>query len=1020
MKRVLMAVAVVPLMIAVAAGARETERREVKPLMGIESPVISLDMGPDAPGLQRTDAPGDTTWLGSWAFDGGGGGACTNDGWVSVDLTAQMDFVQVEDFAGMGGGQYTPLEGSQSVWCGARANATHLELCQYAALPGYGNNWDQAWRTANCLPASGISSFDYLITYETEPGYDVVSIEYDHCDDNWQAARSFSGYRPREFISDTDDTHSGSIRWRVRFSSDGAWSDQDGMWDTDGAYIIDSLTVVDASGTVLPTELFESESPGDHASLSGNWVSTPAPGYGDFAALFNGMAVVQEDPCVSNLSCVWGFFNGSAYNYACGGFPGQAAVPYENARQQFLNNEIRSPVIPFAGAGDNFELHFDQYPDLQLDALVLWQWRVRSIVGGCATRWKDRDSGAFGPQKEWLRRVRAFGDLLEPGATGFQVALAVMDRCDIWCGSMGSGSCHSHGPLYDNVEVIRIDSDGPVWYVRSQLLFQDTFASDGSINDSASGRADMAADVAHSSNPNIVPGDSAVVIVSDQHGLAADPLSGFGSAVYMYAAVWPQGQAGIDGGGISDDSFRWPVVDSTTYDGATWYCVRMDTVFTGAGRTGGILSDGFCVDLNDNLFTVGDTICFAFCAENTQGERTYWTPFTGTTTSLAEALANPDEFQILPGGGYANGGEILYVDGFDGHGAQPYFDTAFEMAGILDEVDRFDIRAPEATAGNRLGSRVVNVLNQIIAPYDRIYWNTGDLPAGTIGDGTGSPEKSDDAFVLYTFINEKTTPGGLYLSGDDLADEFYNKQSPGANLVLLKTYIQGAVNPGDNSANAAGFGANPLAVGEPGSCFDHILGPDEFIAFGGCPGLNDFDVITPVASATLEMNYGGAPGQSKGAIIGQITNNTAGVDVGVLLSGFSYHYIRDDVPAGIPARVHHLADISAWLNQFLLPTNSERIARPATTLGQNYPNPFNPQTAIEFTVRDRTHVTLRIYNAAGQLVRTLVSDVRSPGIVHTVEWDGRSDAGSRVASGVYFYRLVTQELTQTKKMVLLK
>jgi flagellar hook assembly protein FlgD len=63
---------------------------------------------------------------------------------------------------------------------------------------------------------------------------------------------------------------------------------------------------------------------------------------------------------------------------------------------------------------------------------------------------------------------------------------------------------------------------------------------------------------------------------------------------------------------------------------------------------------------------------------------------------------------------------------------------------------------------------------------------------------------------------------------------------------------------------------------------------------------------------------------------------------------------------------------------------------------------------------------LKVYNVAGQLVRTLLNDQRAPGSVHSVAWDGRNDAGQSVSSGVYFYKLVTNDLTQTKKMVLLK
>ena len=53
----------------------------------------------------------------------------------------------------------------------------------------------------------------------------------------------------------------------------------------------------------------------------------------------------------SNLTCLWGFFSGSTYNYSCGGYPGQAVVPYENDDNQFLQNDIWSPWITTSSAG---------------------------------------------------------------------------------------------------------------------------------------------------------------------------------------------------------------------------------------------------------------------------------------------------------------------------------------------------------------------------------------------------------------------------------------------------------------------------------------------------------------------------------------------------------------------------------------------------------------------------------------------------------------------------------------------
>lgn len=88
-----------------------------------------------------------------------------------------------------------------------------------------------------------------------------------------------------------------------------------------------------------------------------------------------------------------------------------------------------------------------------------------------------------------------------------------------------------------------------------------------------------------------------------------------------------------------------------------------------------------------------------------------------------------------------------------------------------------------------------------------------------------------------------------------------------------------------------------------------------------------------------------------------------------------------------------------------------------------WPNPFNPSTRIRFDIPggngSEVRTALRIYNIAGQLVRTLVNRPLNPGR-YDIVWDGRNDAGLTVASGVYFYRFEAGRHTDTKKMVLLR
>ncbi|MBD3165346.1 T9SS type A sorting domain-containing protein [bacterium] len=88
-------------------------------------------------------------------------------------------------------------------------------------------------------------------------------------------------------------------------------------------------------------------------------------------------------------------------------------------------------------------------------------------------------------------------------------------------------------------------------------------------------------------------------------------------------------------------------------------------------------------------------------------------------------------------------------------------------------------------------------------------------------------------------------------------------------------------------------------------------------------------------------------------------------------------------------------------------------------LAQNYPNPFNPTTSISYGLPMTGEVQMVVYNALGQQVKTLVNAVRQAGN-HTVTWNGTSDNGIAVASGVYFVRLSAGDNTQVRKMVLTK
>ena len=84
-------------------------------------------------------------------------------------------------------------------------------------------------------------------------------------------------------------------------------------------------------------------------------------------------------------------------------------------------------------------------------------------------------------------------------------------------------------------------------------------------------------------------------------------------------------------------------------------------------------------------------------------------------------------------------------------------------------------------------------------------------------------------------------------------------------------------------------------------------------------------------------------------------------------------------------------------------------------LEQNYPNPFNPVTSIRFSVVERTFVDLIVYNIIGDKIETLFRDVAEEGRIYDLTFDG-----SGLASGIYFYRLSTEDKIEIKKMILVK
>ena len=945
-------------------------------------------------------------------------------GWTPVDRTAQPDtFFHVDDFYGLGGGAHgylVPLEGWKSMWCGARANSGDPYLCGWESAPGYGNGWVQDLET-DTLFFTGTITVSYKIAWDLEPDYDFIHLQYDAGDGTWEDITSYTDQG-----SGTEEYEiSPAQPWtRLRFHviSDKSWSDQDGLYDTDGACIIDAISVSDM-GALSDYEDFEAAPVG--AREWGIWHGRVKPPFGTYSHLRSNLQ--DRDPCGNNITSVVVFFDETG-PHPSPGYPGLYDTPFclggggltapcqneivvsppiDTRRFSTGRNHVQDGVIPAEELPSlgGFEYRFMVYADLPLENLVFCQWYVRNITNGCPGPWLTGDI-FYSNQSAWLSPSYDVSRYIESDTV--QVAVGVVDMCDVWY-ELGDCAAHSPAPWFDNIGLYRYGNTGPQWYSRDQDLFQDNFPTDPWVLESWV-RADMANDINAATNPIIRPGDSIVVACSSARGGGIDTISGR-PAVYLHVkasyigpAPWKPNLVGsvLAGSTVGKSgTVTYPFV----YDDGTWTKINCSWAIS---SNGAVTADRFMVDLNDELFTRGYIISYYFTATDNAGV---------TSAYPTSARSGPPYFEwsTLP---WLNG-NILFVDDFDGCGswngtAEDYWNPVF--AALLPwpnyMVDKYDVNSPTSGVDNGLGSRakVEQLYN-----YRTIVWESGDLDRCTISDGLS--DKSNDVALLLYWMNTSPEDVGLWVCGDGVAYEM--KNSPNPNALALMSNWCGVDLEADSYFKVSGSGiVTPLITGDKSAnVFVHYGTPDQFYLFGGCPSINSFDVLSAVAGGDTALTYPAVGGVEKVAAIASANVNSYARTVKTMWFGFSFSYIRDDEMGWPLDRFEIAYDAFIWLGNDAWMGTDETPK--AYRLAQNFPNPFNPTTTIKFDMKAKGLVRIRLYNVAGQLVRTLVDEVKDAG-GYTIGWDGKNNRGSAVASGIYFYKMETAGFSATKKLVLLR
>ena len=218
-------------------------------------------------------------------------------------------------------------------------------------------------------------------------------------------------------------------------------------------------------------------------------------------------------------------------------------------------------------------------------------------------------------------------------------------------------------------------------------------------------------------------------------------------------------------------------------------------------------------------------------------------------------------------------------------------------------------------------------------------------------------------------------------------------------------YFVGPVWPAYKNYTSAGGPAD-------NACFEHILEPPTAIELAGFEAVAGDGRVILTWRTAAEVNSHSFNIYRDGDRIAIVP--AAG-------EAHDYIYVDRHVTNDV-SYSYQLSDVDVSGAETLHPVISSvtpTVLPVAYSLSQNYPNPFNPTTEISYGLPARTHVTLKVYNLLGQEVVTLVDAEKAAGR-HTASWNTFDGQAAQVASGIYFYRLETEDFSATRKMVFLK
>jgi len=930
-----------------------------------------------------------------------GGQGFLTDGWTTVDVTSPSNNWHVDTHdpdALMGGDRFA--------WCGSISYAA----CVGETGPGgYGDDWYDILEFRKTVGAGCTVNITGFIAYDTETGWDFVDLlrrtaNYPNFDPtplrSWDGIGTESlnetvSYLPAELLD-------GDISLAFVFDSDGNTSDADCGWGSDGAVRLDDLVVtVTVGGTpTVYTETFEDN------SLGPDWAATPNNGVGNFGRVWSLLG--DADDCASNYSKLLAFIDDGLVVPGTGGTIGGPGNDYGPPGGYIVNNtggllgptyhiecNTYSPVMTWPDpAKGGMSFAYDVYRHELLlpndTPGIFYLWGVRTTAGGdiSVAPWRSRNFVYYGGPN-YLRQIEIVDDLVTTGATQCQVMIGVIEFG--WYFGYGNGTNGTPAPYFDNIRVKVYPTAGSRIAVTEIRIANDNFPAIGDVDLTPAGlgnnsiRFDMAANIAPRSHSRNDPGDSIWV---DSTPRAGGTRVGTPVLHWMFAVKNP----------LFTDAHRTALAPGQTSGSVAGLVTR--------NPNGSVVNNRYNFDLPDTgMIFPGDLLHYYFAATDDVGGDIKTATNPGATALLQYGNTVP---MMYPSAFTMSGLPTIKADlsqptlllwnDFGFRGGEDEWYGALRHLGLArgDHYDVYDTHGPSSGVGNGLGGRAT--VSQIDGYTDMLY-TAGDLNAPTLSNGDFASDPGPDTALLNAWF----ALGGrdLFMTGDDIAHSLY------ASGTLNRNFLENSMgvtygNDTDLRDNIAGQTA-PLVVKTLGGSNPVFTTANSWVAYGGCFGINDFDVVTPFGGATRLAQFTAPDGVTTPYPYAAAMLNLFGSSNRIVSMNHDLFYVVDPgkAPAPIPARALLLSNVLDYFGVVNNPLNPVDTDVPVAMFGvESYPNPFNPQLTIKYTLKNPGNVVMKVYNVRGELVKTLLN-----GYVETpapIVWDGTNEQGGGVSSGVYF------------------